>query len=73
MEDQEAYAPEEDAAAKLSAAWRTIAATPEGQLVLQDLVARFAFTQRSTYSPEPNRTFINEGCRTVMVYIGRYV
>lgn len=55
-------------------AWKVIAGLPEGQVVLNDLVRRFAFTRTSTFVPgDPQRSMLNEGSRIVCVHIGRMI
>lgn len=46
--------------------------SPAGRIVLAHLVAKFAFTNKSTNVPgDPYGTHINEGHRGVMVFIGK--
>lgn len=46
--------------------------SPAGAIVLAHLLARFGFTERSTYEPgDMHRTVLNEGQRSVLVHIGR--
>lgn len=55
-------------------AYKDVSASPEGQVVLADLMHRFAFTRTSTFVPgETDYTMFHEGQRSVMVHIGKMV
>lgn len=53
-----------------AAAAQAVAQTPEGATLLNYLVGRYGFSRRSTYDPDPYRTAMNEGQRSVLVDIG---
>lgn len=55
----------------LSEAYKEVMRTEAGQIVFNDLVKKFAYTEKSTLSADPLRMAHNEGTRTVMVYIGQ--
>ena len=58
--------------AEVCMAYKQALATPEGHIVVADLMRRFGFSRITTYVPnEPERTILNEGQRTVLVHIGR--
>lgn len=53
-------------------AYKIVAATPEGQIMLRDLVRRFGYGSRSTIVPgDPQMTAWKEGQRSVMVHLSR--
>lgn len=53
-------------------AYKTVFGSVEGQIVLADLMRRFSFTRTSTFVPgDTYSTVHNEGCRTVLIHIGR--
>ena len=55
-------------------AYKVVAATSEGQIVIADLMRRFGFSRFSTYVPgEPELSRMNEGSRLVIVHIGRQI
>jgi len=52
-------------------AYKSVAATDEGRIVIADLVRKFGFSRTSTFVPgDPHRTSLNEGQRSVMVHFG---
>lgn len=59
-------------------AYKQVLATPEGHVVVQDLMNRFGFSRRSTFRPDngfgkatrPEDTIYYEGQRSVLVHIG---
>jgi hypothetical protein len=63
----------------IMSAYKMVAATPEGQMMVMDLVSKFAFTRQSMapiYSSaplDPLRLAFHEGQRTVLVHIGRMI
>lgn len=58
----------------VSEAYRIVAATPEGQIMLRDLVRRFGYASRSTVVPgDPQMSAWKEGQRTVMVHFSRMI
>lgn len=64
--------PREVSLMDIANAYKIVFATPEGQVVLADLVRKFAFNTQSTFVPNcPEQTNVNEGQRTVIVHIGR--
>lgn len=57
---------------EVAAAYQELFASPAGQIVLNHLVAKFGFTNKSTFVPgDPAHSAIYEGQRSVMVYIGQ--
>lgn len=57
---------------ELVSAYQEWGSSPAGKIVLNHLIAKFGFINRSTNVPgDPYGTHINEGHRGVMVYIGR--
>ncbi len=59
--------------ADVAAAYKTAFSTPDGQIILADLMRRFSFTRRTTFvqGDEGGRIMAaNEGSRTVLVHIG---
>lgn len=54
-------------------AYQHVAATPEGQIVIQDLVRRFGYSRSSTIDADPMRMAWKEGGRAVCVHIGRFI
>ena len=57
-------------------AYKQVAATQEGQIVLMDLMRRFAFTRSSTHhvaGGDPNRMNFLEGQRSVIIHIGNQI
>ncbi len=55
-------------------AYKVVAATQEGQIVIADLMRRFGFARFTTFvSGDPDRTTLNEGQRTVVIHIGRMI
>lgn len=54
--------------AELSALYKTVFSTPEGQLVLEDLRNRCS-VKTTSFSENPYRTHLNEGMRTVILNI----
>lgn len=59
---------------EVSVAWKNIMGSPDGQTILRDLVQRFGFARQSTFvSGDPYGTTLNEGCRVVLVHIGRMI
>lgn len=55
------------------AAYQQVAATREGQIVIQDLVNKFGFSRTTLLNADPMRMAWNEGGRAVCVHIGRMV
>lgn len=54
-------------------AYKQVFASPEGQIVLADLIRRFGFTRKSPFVEargEPHNFAFLEGGRAVMIYIG---
>ncbi len=58
-------------------AYKAMAATQEGQIVLQDLINKFGYARGSMYNPHEQHPqiamTIAEGQRTVCVYIGNMI
>ncbi len=55
-------------------AYKVVAATQEGQIVIADLMRRFGFSRNTTYVPgDPDMTVWREGQRTVIIHIGRMI
>ncbi len=55
-------------------AYKVVAGTQEGQIVIADLMRRFGFSRHTTFvSGDPNRSTLNEGQRTVIIHIGRQI
>lgn len=55
-------------------AYKQMAATPDGEVVLADLVRKFGYARNSTFNPgDPYSTVMCEGQRSVVVHIGRQV
>lgn len=52
-------------------AYQMVAATREGQIVIQDLVNKFGYSRQSTIDADPLRMAWKEGGRAVCVHIGR--
>ncbi len=53
-------------------AYKQVFTDMQGQIVLADLLYRFGFTRKTTFDPDPpERTYLNEGQRSVLVYIGQ--
>jgi len=50
-------------------AYQRLFAQEDGQRVLQDLLAYFGYTDRSTFDTDPHRMAYNEGQRSVLVHI----
>lgn len=69
--------PAEVSPADIIMAYRQVAASEAGQVVLQDLIRKFGYSRSSTFQAagdqEPYRTFIHEGQRSVMVHIGNMI
>lgn len=60
--------------ADIMMAYKQVAALPEGQIVIDDLLRRFGFTRTSTYvHGDAIATTFREGQRTVLVHIGRMI
>lgn len=57
----------------LSAAYKTVAASPEGAIMIGDLVRRFGYSRQTTFDTDPIKMGWKEGGRTVMVHIGRMI
>lgn len=58
----------------VSEAYRIVAATPEGQIMLRDMVRRFAYGSRSNIVPgDPYMSAWKEGQRSVMVHLSRMI
>ena len=54
-------------------AYKSVFGTPEGQIILADLMRRFGFTRHSTFldgEPTVNAMLIREGQRSVLIHIG---
>ena len=58
-------------AVDLQAAYRDVFTSQNGQIVLGDLLRRFAYTSRTTIDADPYRTYAREGQRSVIIHIGR--
>ena len=58
---------------EISAAYKSVAASPEGQIVIADLVRRFGFSRQTTFDTDLGKMAWKEGGRTVLVHIGRMV
>lgn len=57
---------------EVAAAYKELFASPAGQIVLQHLVAKFGFVNKTTFVPgDPMHSAVFEGQRSVMVYIGQ--
>ncbi len=55
-------------------AYKVMAATQEGQIVIADLMRRFGFSRGTTFVPgEPDMIAWREGQRTVVIHIGRMI
>ena len=55
-------------------AYRIVAGTPEGNIMLRDLVRRFGYGSRSTIVPgDPHMSAWKEGQRSVMVHFSRRI
>ncbi len=55
-------------------AYKVVAATQEGQIMIADLMRRFGFARHTTHVPgDPERGTINEGSRLVLIHIGRQI
>lgn len=54
-------------------AYQHVAGTPEGQIMIQDLVRRFGYARSSTIDADPMRMAWKEGGRAVCVHIGRMI
>lgn len=52
-------------------AYLNVAATREGQIVIQDLVSKFGYARSSTIDTDPLKMAWKEGGRSVCVHIGR--
>ena len=50
-----------------------VSGTPEGQIMIQDMVRKFGYARQSTIDADPLRMAWKEGGRTVMVHIGRMI
>lgn len=58
----------------IAEAYRIVASLPEGQLMLRDMIRRFAYASRSTFVPgDPGWTAWKEGQRSVMVHLSRMI
>lgn len=66
-------ADENQGLADLANAYKVVAASPEGSIVIADLVRRFGFSRQTTIDADPLRMAWKEGGRTVMVHIGRMI
>lgn len=55
----------------LLAAYANTFSSEDGQIVLADMLRRFGFAHRSTFSGDTHRMAANEGQRSVMIHIGR--
>jgi hypothetical protein len=64
---------EEVGLSEISAAYKQVAATREGQIVIQDLVRKYGFSRSTTLNTDPLRMAWNEGGRSVCVHIGRMI
>lgn len=57
---------------ELVSAYQEWGSSPAGKIVINHLVAKFGFINKSTNVPgDPYGTHVNEGHRGVMVFIGR--
>ncbi len=55
-------------------AYKVVAATQEGQIVIADLMQRFGFSRCTTLVPgDPETTAFHEGGRVVIIHIGRQI
>lgn len=54
-------------------AWQRIAASPDGQLALKQLIRRFGWTTQTLWNTDAGRMAYNEGQRSVCVHIGRMI
>ncbi len=55
-------------------AYKVMAATQEGQIVIADLMRRFGFSRITTFAPgDPEMTAWREGGRVVVIHIGRMI
>ena len=55
-------------------AYKVMAATQEGQIVIADLMRRFGFSRFTTFvHGDPDKSTLNEGQRTVVIHIGRMI
>lgn len=55
-------------------AYKAVAMTQEGQIMVADLMRRFGFSRYSTHVPgDPELSRMNEGSRLVIVHIGRQI
>ena len=58
--------------AEVCVAYKQAFSTPEGMIVIADLMRKFGFSRTTTFVPgETEQTFIHEGQRTVLVHVGR--
>lgn len=58
---------------ELSSAYKQVAASPEGSIVIADLVKRFGYSRQTTLDADPLRMAWKEGGRAVLVHVGRMV
>jgi hypothetical protein len=57
---------------EVAAAYKELFTSPAGQIVMAHLVAKFGFTNKTTFVPgDPHHTAVHEGQRSVLVYIGQ--
>lgn len=55
-------------------AYKVVAATQEGQIMIADLMRRFGFARHTTLVPgDPETTAFHEGGRVVIIHIGRQI
>lgn len=59
--------------ADIATSYKMVAASREGQIMIQDLVRRFGFSRQTTLNTDPLQMAANEGGRTVCVHIGRMI
>ena len=65
--------PEIEQLKELMTHYRICFSTESGAVVLRDLIRRFGYVRRSTFSPDPYSTARNEGQRSVLIYAGSMV
>lgn len=58
---------------EVATAYKQVAGTREGQIVIQDLVRKYGFSRTTTLNADPLRMAWNEGGRAVCVHIGRMI
>lgn len=63
--------PRQVSKADVANAYQTAFATPEGQIVLADLMRRFGYTRGSTLHENAHTMAFREGTRYVLVHMGK--